>query len=144
MSGPGAGKGPRLVGRGPLPNSALFGISRVVVLALVLGTAGVVRALSVSTFGTDPGTATTSSDTNTALTGKFNSVGLSSLAPGFAMDNVDLAPSATPEPASMALLGLGLTFLGMSARRRRAVHAGSQSLARVFEKADYLVSEREQ
>jgi hypothetical protein len=48
----------------------------------------------------------------------FNSVVLSSSAPDFAIDNVDVTP--TPEPASMTLLCSGLLFLGMFARRYRS------------------------
>ena len=60
--------------------------------------------------------------------GPFNSGVLSSLAPDFPIDNVDVATSATSEPVSMTLVGLGLALLGVSARRRRRqAKAGCES-----------------
>ncbi len=49
----------------------------------------------------------------------FNSVVLSSTATDFAVDNVQAAPSAAPEPGTMALLGAGLIVAGMPRMRRR-------------------------
>jgi len=47
----------------------------------------------------------------------FNSVVLSSTAPTFAIDNVQVAQA--PEPGSATMLALGLLFAGVSAVRRR-------------------------
>jgi hypothetical protein len=60
--------------------------------------------------------------------GPLSSRVLSSLAPDFPLDNVDVATSATSEPVSMTLVGLGLALLGVSARRRRRqAKAGCES-----------------
>jgi hypothetical protein len=52
--------------------------------------------------------------------GNFNSVVISSNAPAFAIDNVQVVQAAaTPEPNSEWMLGLGLVALGMPRLRRR-------------------------
>ena len=141
MSGPGAGTRPSPQGTGPVSINALVAIFRVV-LALVLGTAGVVRARSVFTFDPEPGSSAPFSDTNSGWTPTFNSVVFSPLATDFAIDNVDVAVRTTPEPASMALLGLGLTFLGVSARRRRQGKAAAIDPSYTGSRGEILVSGR--
>jgi hypothetical protein len=49
----------------------------------------------------------------------FNNVVLSSTATDFAVDNIQAAPSAAPEPGTMALLGATLVITGLPCMRRR-------------------------
>lgn len=51
----------------------------------------------------------------------FNQIVVSSTATDFAVDNINVLPAtATPEPASCALLGAGLLALGIPALRRKS------------------------
>lgn len=59
-----------------------------------------------------------------AFDGIFNEVVVSSTAADFAVDNIEIAPVATPEPGNLAILAAGLCLLGVSVlRRRKTAHA---------------------
>lgn len=51
----------------------------------------------------------------------FNGLDIGSYAPDFAVDNIAVNVAATPEPASLLLLGSGLLLLVLFARRARAL-----------------------
>ena len=102
MGGAGSGRG-RIPGVAePLPSDAFMGIPRVfLVLALVLGAAGMGRVRSVFPSRSAPS----------------SPVVLPSRSADFAIDNASRVARPTREPASMALLGVALTSLGVLARR---------------------------
>jgi hypothetical protein len=53
--------------------------------------------------------------------GTFNQVVFSSTATDFAVDNIEVIPTSTPEPGTLALLGAGLFLSGsLKVRRRKA------------------------
>lgn len=59
-----------------------------------------------------------------ALSGEtFNNIVVSSAAPDFAVDNLDVATATAPEPAVSGLFGLGLLALGVPAVYRKAKRA---------------------
>ena len=118
MGGSGSGRG-RIPGVAEhLPSDAFMGIPRVfLVLALVLGAAGMGRVRSVFPSRSAPS----------------SPVVLPSRSPDFAIDNASQAGRPTREPASMTLLGVALTSLGVLARRLqqgRARLPGSGTRAR--------------
>ena len=56
--------------------------------------------------------------------GLFNGVYITSTAPNFAIDDVRIvgeAPTAIPEPSTVAMLGLGVVLLGLAQSCRRIV-----------------------
>ncbi|MGA8029557.1 MAG: hypothetical protein WB992_20635 [Bryobacteraceae bacterium] len=58
-----------------------------------------------------------------AFAGVFNQLVISSTAPDFAIDNINVAPAPAPEPALAGLFGLGLLALGIPAVRRKSRRA---------------------
>ena len=53
--------------------------------------------------------------------GNFNNIVLSTPAPFFAVDNIQVLPATAPEPGTLTMFAAGLFLAGVGARRRRSL-----------------------